>query len=141
VKAPYFSYGSNMAINQMAARCPTAMLLGKARLPHFEFRIARSGYATIVPRRHGVVHGVLWLLGREDARALDAYEEVEQGLYRKITCAVERDDGRRLSALIYVAAQPSPGRALRGYIDAIIGAAIEHGLPPDAVAAISRWRR
>lgn len=138
---PYFSYGSNMAVEQMAVRCPRAVLLGRARLRHHEFRISRSGYATVVRKRNGVVEGLAWLLARPDERALDRYEEVANGLYRKIDRVVELEGGRRLRALIYEATQPAPGRARAGHVETIVAAALAHGFPPEAVARLSRWRR
>jgi len=137
----YFSYGANMVAGAMARRCPTARLMGKARLDDHALRIGRCGYATVVARRGTAVHGLLWRLGRRDERALDAYEEVAAGLYRKATCVVVLEDGRRLSALIYRAARSAPGRARPGYIGPIIAAAIAHGFPPAAIAALSRWSR
>ena len=79
----YFSYGSNMVLDEMADRCPAARFLGRARLKDHEFRICRSGYATVVPKRGTTVHGVIWLLNRRDERALDTYEQIGSGLYRK----------------------------------------------------------
>src|SRR5690242_14782277 len=90
---PYFSYGSNMVLDQMVSRCPAARFFGRARLMNHEFRICHSGYATVVPKRGTSVYGVIWLLTRRDERALDIYEQVRSGLYRKTTCLVRLDGG------------------------------------------------
>jgi hypothetical protein len=129
-----------MVIEQMASRCPSARYLDKAVLRHYEFRICVSGYATIVLKSTASVHGIVWLLQHEDETALDLYEEVAEGLYRKVIKSVELNRGGRVRALVYEAVRPAVGRACPGYIEPIVQAAVEHGFPPDAIAQLSRWR-
>jgi hypothetical protein len=136
---PYFSYASNMVVEQMASRCPTSKFLGTALLRDHEFRIGRSGYATVVPKRGSLVYGVVWLLGRTDERALDIYEEVDSGLYRKCDSRVEVVGQGPMLALIYEAARSGPGRPRLGYIRPIVEAATTHGFPREAIAELARW--
>jgi hypothetical protein len=91
----YFAYGSNMDVEAMRARCPRSTPLGAARLARHRFFIMQGGYASVMadPRRQ--VCGVLWDLALGDVRALDAYEDVKGGLYRKITQPVLRRPGPR----------------------------------------------
>lgn len=138
---PYFAYGSNIVADVVKRRCPTARFLGLARLPHYRFRIVRSGYASVVPERDAVVYGVLWSVTPADERRLDAYEEIATGLYRRAYLGVEPvvAPDRRVSALVYLAADASLGRPRPDYLAPILAAAQSHGFPPSACAEIARW--
>jgi gamma-glutamylcyclotransferase len=46
----YFAYGSNLWLNQMSTRCPSAQYLGVARLDGYTWMINERGYANIVER-------------------------------------------------------------------------------------------
>ena len=132
----YYAYGSNMVRAQMAARCPGARLVGPARLPDRRFAIIRSGHGTILRQRGAVVWGVLWRLGRGEEAALDRYEEVASGLYRRERIVVWRA-GRAFPALAYVAAATAPGTARPAYLAAILAAARAFGFPADYVEALA----
>lgn len=131
----HFAYGANMVRTAMARRCPTAAVLGPAVLADHRFAIVRGGYGTVLPARGARVWGVLWRLGRGDEDALDRFEEVADGLYRRerrVVCAA----GRRVPALVYVATSVEPGHARAAYLAAIVAAAQSFGLPADYVAAL-----
>ena len=93
----YFAYGSNMSRALMRPRCPAAREIGLARLDGWRFMIMREGYASIVPASGGAVHGLLWRLTPRDIAALNAYERLDQGLYRTATVTV-RCGARRVAA-------------------------------------------
>jgi gamma-glutamylcyclotransferase (GGCT)/AIG2-like uncharacterized protein YtfP len=124
----YFAYGSNMDVAAMARRCPRSRVLGAGRLARHRFALMPEGYATVVrdPRRS--VHGLLWDLALSDVRALDAYEEVGRGLYRKVIQPVIRQSGGAVQALVYVGRGDS-GHAQPGYMESVIAAAQAAGLP------------
>ena len=136
----YFAYGSNMVREQMRRRCPGARALGPAMLRDHRFAIISGGHGTVQPHAGAAVHGVLWQLGRDAVAALDRYEEVEAGLYRRTHRMVERD-GRPVRALVYVAATQKPGRARPAYLAAIIDAARGFALPASYVAALEAIAR
>jgi gamma-glutamylcyclotransferase (GGCT)/AIG2-like uncharacterized protein YtfP len=136
---PYFAYASNLVLDAMAQRCPGATPLGPAVLRHHRFRIARSGYATVVPARGAAVHGLLWRISSEDERRLDRYEEVSQGLYRRSVQPVETKDGRPIRALLYQTRDPAPGHPRPGYLEPVIAAARMHGFPVQAIDEIAAW--
>ena len=69
----YFAYGSNINLEQMANRCPSATIVGPAVLENYEL-LFRRGYATIKPRKGGRVHGLLWTLDSLCEQSLDHYE-------------------------------------------------------------------
>ena len=59
----YLAYGSNMNLEQMAARCPGAKPLGTAVLHDYKlvFRGSRGGaVATVEPHKGGSVPVLLW---------------------------------------------------------------------------------
>lgn len=135
----YFAFGSNVVPAQMAKRCPGVTSIGNAVLEGHRFRIGRRGYGTVVPEPDATVHGVLWALRPEDEAALDVYEGVRHGLYRKVRCPVRTEDGAVHEAMVYVAADPEPGAAVPGYVEKIIAAAEAHGFPAAYLDELRRW--
>ncbi len=108
MKRIYVAYGSNMNIEQMADRCPTAKLIGPVVLRGWKllFR-GQDGYAvaTIEPEQGGEVPAVLWELKPADEAALDRYEGYPY-LYRKETVEVVFK-GKTVKAFAYIM---NPGR-------------------------------
>ena len=123
-----------MDVAAMAGRCPGAALLGVTRLPGYRFIIARAGYASLEPDPAADVHGVLWNLTREDVEALDAFEGVAEGLYRKVIFSI--DGG---PALIYLPADRARGKPEAGYLAGVVAAARGHGLPDDYIKELRGW--
>jgi gamma-glutamylcyclotransferase (GGCT)/AIG2-like uncharacterized protein YtfP len=125
----YFAYGSNMDMAAMARRCPASRPLGLARLAGYRFAILQAGYATVVRDAKSTVHGILYDLALADVPALDRYEDIARGLYRKVSQPVLRVEGGPVQALIYIGAGASEGRPGRGYMEGVIAAARTAGLP------------
>jgi hypothetical protein len=90
---PYFCYGSNMDAAEMQQRCPGAALQGIAVLPDHRLMITADGFATIVPDQGKRVMGALWQLTESDERALDDYEDIASGFYRRDFIVVEAQGG------------------------------------------------
>ena len=134
-RVPYFSYGSNMASAGMQQRCAAPAILGVATVPGYRFRIAKRGYATMVPDPGSIVHGLLWSLTEGDLTALDRYEGVPTGEYTRTTIAVPFR-GDQLEAQVYLAADPAPGKPRPGYLETVIQAARDLGLPHAYIAAL-----
>lgn len=76
-----FSYGSNLSMAQMRKRCPSATPLGRLLLP--DWRLVFRGVADCVSEPGAVCHGGLWRITSACERALDRYEGVAGGAYRK----------------------------------------------------------
>lgn len=77
MKTLYIAYGSNLNLDQMAMRCPTAKVLGSSTLRGYQllFRGYESGaVATIEKRANGKVPVLVWELETSDEKALDRYE-------------------------------------------------------------------
>jgi gamma-glutamylcyclotransferase (GGCT)/AIG2-like uncharacterized protein YtfP len=136
----HFAYGSNMSVPMMQQRCPTARFIGRAVLAAHRFIITRDGYASVVPAPGCGVHGVLWRIEPRDLVALHAYENLAAGLYRAATMTVSTERCR-VAALVYVAQRLGIGRPRPGYLELIITAAREAGLPSDHVRDLARWLR
>jgi gamma-glutamylcyclotransferase (GGCT)/AIG2-like uncharacterized protein YtfP len=134
----YFAYGSNMSREWMRRRCPCARALGRARLDGWGFIITADGYASIRQHAGRAVHGVLWRIGPRELAALNAYESVEAGLYRRYMLSV-RQVGRRQAALTYIGRSDTPGRPRPGYLELVIAAAREWDLPDPYIRALARW--
>jgi hypothetical protein len=134
----HFAYGSNMDRAAMRRRCPTAAMVCPARLAGWRFVITRDGYASVVPAAGDCVHGLLWQLGPRDLAALNAYEALDRGLYRRRTIPVVGAGGR-VPALVYVARDNRAGRPRPGYQESVVTAAHAAGLPAPYVRALERW--
>jgi gamma-glutamylcyclotransferase (GGCT)/AIG2-like uncharacterized protein YtfP len=135
----YFAYGSNMDTAAMARRCPASRPLGLARLARHRFAILQAGYATVERDPRSIVHGVLYELALADIAALDRYEDIARGLYRKVTQPVLRKGGSPVQALVYVGAGPSGGQPRPGYMEGVIAAAESAGLPAAYIAFLQAF--
>ncbi len=87
----YLAYGSNLAVDQMAWRCPDAVYIGTAELKGYRllFRGSQSGnYLTIEKKPRRKVPVLVWKVSEKDEMALDRYEGFPR-FYRKETMEVE----------------------------------------------------
>lgn len=133
----HFAYGSNMSREPMRQRCPCAVNIGAAILRRHRFVIMANGYASVVAAPSQEVHGVVWRITPRDLAALDAYENVAAGLYRRAMLPVIHH-GRSISALVYLGAEAREGPARKGYMELVVDAARENGLPEPYVASLER---
>lgn len=101
----YFAYGSNIDLEQMVRRCPAAQVVGPATLENYELAFRGSGFATIVPKKGSVVHGLLWSTTPLCEQALDRYEGYPRH-YTKEPVSVRTADGAAVSAMVYIMAEP-----------------------------------
>ena len=105
----YIAYGSNLNLEQMADRCPTAKVAGASKLTGYQlrFRGGRHGaVATVEKKRGGSVPILVWEITPADEAALDRYEGWPH-LYRKETVQV-RLNGKSVSAMIYIMNEGRP---------------------------------
>jgi hypothetical protein len=135
----YFAYGSNMDAAAMARRCPASRPLGRARLAGHRFAILEAGYATIVRHPGASLHGLLYDLVVADVAALDRYEGVSGGLYRKAIQPVLRSAGAPVRALVYIGAGACDGRPKPGYIEGVLAAARAAALPDAYIAFLGTF--
>ncbi|MBV8786814.1 MAG: poly-gamma-glutamate hydrolase family protein [Mycobacterium sp.] len=134
---PYFAYGSNLCVQQMAQRCPDAADPRPAVLSDHDWLINQRGVATVEPVAGNQVHGVLWQISDGDLATLDSAEGVPVR-YRRDELTVLTDDGPR-PAWVYIDHRVTPGPPRPGYLPTIINGAEHHGLPQRWIDFLRRW--
>ncbi len=95
----YFACGSNLNLERMAGRCPRAVPLGRMVLP--DWRLAFRCVADCVPEPGAECHGGVWRITPQCERALDVYEGVAGGTYRKEYIPIDGDPEGGESMLMY----------------------------------------
>ena len=94
----YIAYGSNINLEQMAHRCPTAEKVGTAMLSGYELQF--KGVATIAKNKETQTPVLAWRLKPQDEKSLDIYEGYPN-FYRKETIELEID-GENQEAMVYI---------------------------------------
>lgn len=135
----YFAYGSNMDEAQMAQRCKGAILIGKARLEKHKFIINTRGVASIIADEDSFVEGVVWSLTEQHEKELDRYEGVAKNYYYKQEIPVRIED-IEAHALVYIAADQTPGQPRPGYLEKILTAAEKFQFYPEYRKELASWR-
>lgn len=133
----YFAYGTNMDRAGMRLRCPDAQAVRSGVLEGWRMLVMREGYVSIMREPGARVHGVLWRLAPPDIAALDDYEAVEAGLYRRLELPV-LTGGRSEPAQVYVGCSDTPGTPRPGHLACVIGAAQAWALPPAYIDELRR---
>ena len=133
----YFAYGSNLSATQMAGRCPGATDPRPAVLADHDWLINQRGVATVEPFTGSEVHGVVWTLTSADLAALDRAEGVPTR-YRREALTVHTAEGPS-QAWVYIDHRVQIGEPRAGYLELIIDAASEQGLPHGWIDFLRRW--
>ena len=136
-RQPYFAYGSNLCVSQMALRCPDAVDPRPAVLSDHDWLINQRGVATVEPFNGNQVHGVVWQLSDHDLATLDSAEGVPVR-YRRDRLTVHTTHGPE-PAWAYIDHRVTPGPPRPGYLERIIDGALHHGLPRGWVDFLRRW--
>jgi hypothetical protein len=105
----YLAYGSNINRQQMAVRCPTAVVKGTSVLQGYElqFRGSARAVATVCPKENSFVPVLIWNLQPADELALDRYEGYPRSYDKELVEVLLEDVP--VIAMMYVMV---PGRAL-----------------------------
>lgn len=102
----YFAYGSNLHLEQMKKRCPTAKFLGTGTIENYTllFRGPHEGksYLTVEPKENSSIPVAAFSVEPSDVKALDDYEEVENNLYRIEKISTEISGHGRLTGFWYI---------------------------------------
>lgn len=99
----YIAYGSNLNLEQMEHRCPTAEVVGATTLHNWQLKFRggnHSAVATIERSKGSQVPVLIWRIQPKDELALDRYEGWPH-LYRKETLRVTVN-GKRVYAMVYI---------------------------------------
>ena len=102
-KRLYVAYGSNLNIEQMKHRCPTARLYGIGVIEDYELQFKgypTGAYATIEPKEGSTVPVAVWEIQPKDEIALDRYEGYPSH-YFKQDVPVKMDKGE-VNAMVYI---------------------------------------
>lgn len=136
----YIAYGSNLNLEQMRRRCPTAEVVGKTVLHNWRLWFrgnSHSAVATIERETGYTVPALVWRIHPQDELALDRYEGWPY-LYRKETLRVTVN-GKRVYAMVYIMNQAGRpyGMPSMGYLSTINAgyqqAGFDHNILIDAV--------
>lgn len=95
----YAAYGSNLNMEQMAHRCPSARIYGSGKI--HGAKLVFNGVATIVADNEGCVPVGVWEIDRDCEASLDRYEGYPH-LYHKELIYVQMYDGKWVKAMVYV---------------------------------------
>lgn len=101
----YFSYGSNLNMDQMSRRCPESLPLETAELPTHKLLFRGSskrgyGVATVEHNIGTKVPGALWAVTERDFATLDRYEGYPS-LYERNAVKVITEEGKVVEAVTY----------------------------------------
>lgn len=95
----YVAYGSNLNLEQMAHRCPSAKVYGKGYIE--DYKLVFNGVASIEKSKGDRVPVGVWVIDPMCERALDIYEGYPR-LYRKEKLNVTMHDGKLVTGMVYV---------------------------------------
>lgn len=105
----YIAYGSNLHLDKMAKRCPSAKILGSSEIKDYKLTFRGEGnrsFATVEPCVGDSVPILVWKITVDDEKELDIYEEWPD-LYRKEMMEVVID-AKMVNAMIYIMNEGRP---------------------------------
>jgi len=140
----YFAYGSNLSKGRIERRTglvpPARTACLKNHRLAFNLHLDGAIYANIVPCSEAIVWGTAYWCSREMMSALDRYEGVARGCYRRSWVEVEAEIGEQLQAETYVGGQSfvaEEGLPSDAYLTLILTGAAEHGLPEQYIRLLA----
>ena len=118
----YFAYGSNMDMQQMKTRCPSAKFVGLSNIKNFDYYIDDRGVASLRPKVGATAYGILWdIRDPDDWQKLDYYEGVRHDYYRRHYIQDEDLAGDQRCA-VYISTTGTDGKPRLGYQEKIVNA-------------------
>ena len=132
----YFAYGSNLNIDQMISRCPSAKILCVAKLINHKIAFTRThrnwpgGVASVLEKTYRFVEGVIYQVTHEDLLKLDDIENVQGGEYFRVEKSLIVSKDKSIKSWVYIAhpMEGGPFHPSKEYIETIIVGAKAHGL-------------
>lgn len=125
MKVLYAAYGSNLNLEQMARRCPSAAVYGKGMIKGY--KLVFNGVASIEPEADKEVPVGVWLIDEACERSLDRYEGYPR-LYRKEYIDVQMYNGESVKCMVYVMNHGERAWPMKYYFDIIAQGYDEIGL-------------
>lgn len=99
----YVAYGSNLNMEQMAHRCPTAKFLGTGVIEDYELQFKGrlyGAFATITPKEGSQVPVGLWEIQSRDEKHLDVYEGYPTHYFKRDVDV--QVDGKTVRGMAYI---------------------------------------
>ena len=135
-----FAYGSNLASDRMATRCPGCRLVGVGYVNGFRLAFTRESLhwagavADLQLSPHASVWGAVFEVTDTDLKRLDAFEGVPTAYHRQ-KLPVHRADGSIVEAWTYLVTEPGPETlpSFR-YWKALVDGGTAVGLPDEYLA-------
>ncbi|MCP4937431.1 MAG: gamma-glutamylcyclotransferase [bacterium] len=149
----YFSYGSNLLSERLQARCPSAKLLGVAKVAGYQLEFSKlskkDGSGKAMPfatqRPNAIIHGALFEISKDQLRALDRAEGCGYGYDRIEDFSIYLgDDAEHVEATTYLANADFIDPCLQPfdwYLALVIAGAQQHDFPAEYINAIRRVNR
>jgi len=145
----YFAYGSNMDLEQLADRCPSAKFQHVAvargyRLAFTRFSQKRQcGVADLILDMGSEVWGAVFKIGAPDVTKLDRSEgaHLTPPAYRRVPLEVSRAaDGESVHAFTYevVAKAAEHVKPNTVYLGLMVGGAVRWGLPQQYIEKLKK---
>lgn len=134
----YAAYGSNLDPRRMALRAPASPVYATGWLAGWRLTFAggesewEGANATVVEDTSDTVFVVLYDVPPADEQALDQWEDIDLGLWRKIRVRVDTLDGDRL-AWLYTLDAYEGGLPTADQLATVADAAEAGGAPTDYV--------
>ncbi len=142
----YGAYGSNLNVEQMGWRCPTAKLYGAGVIKGYRLTFQGEtgySYANVVPCPGSQVSVLVWEIDGEAERRLDRYEGYPK-LYTKAPISVTLESGDSVDVMAYVmtAMRPQLGVPSEQYYRCVEEGYLEAGFslePIEQALSESLW--
>ena len=137
----YFAFGSNMDVEQMAIRCPGAMVEGPAYLEDHELVFRgpskkRGGGVLSVDSQPGVVvEGILYRVDPHHLQALDRFEGAPEWYVRQRVEVRLRDGTRRPATLYRLPVEVQRMKPTEAYLAQVLRACHHQGFETARVEA------
>lgn len=131
----YIAYGSNLNLEQMKYRCPTAKFVGTGVLENYELQLKGSlhnAHATIAPKSGAAVPVGVWEIQSADELRLDRYEGYPS-YYFKQELDIRMGD-RTIRGMAYIMDQRMEfGNPSQRYYDTLFQGYLDCGLDVDVL--------
>lgn len=131
----YVAYGSNLNMEQMRDRCPTAEFIGTGAIENYELQFKGSlhnAHATIAPKEGSSALVGVWRIQKRDESHLDMYEGYNPKgycYYNKEQIPVKMDDGSTLIGMVYIMdSRMDFGNPSKNYYDIVRQGYEDYGL-------------
>lgn len=144
-----FAYGSNMNINRLKNRVPSAIKISNASLGGYSFAFNKKstdgsvkGNIEQTKNANDKVWGVVFEMDEKEKEKLDDAEGLGKGYNEKVI-EVTGTDGQLIKAQVYIADSAVIDNTLQPYDwykEYVISGAKENRLPEDYRATLENWQ-